>query len=63
MGERLLTHLHRIRQSAPCLGEVRGRGLMTGAEIVEVSGVADHLGARPAASRRAAFKPSACGAA
>lgn len=47
MGERLLTHLHRIRQTAPCLGEVRGRGLMVGAEIVDVSDGADDLGAHP----------------
>lgn len=44
MGERLLTHLRGIKETAPCVGEVRGRGLMLGAEIVDATGETDHLG-------------------
>ncbi|CAG0956345.1 diaminobutyrate-2-oxoglutarate transaminase [Myxococcaceae bacterium] len=47
MGRRLLAHLQRIRQDSPQLGDVRGRGLMVGAEVVDLRAEADRLGARP----------------
>jgi diaminobutyrate-2-oxoglutarate transaminase len=49
MGERLLQHLRDLQGMAPCLGEVRGRGLMVGVEIVDVEVTPDALGAYPAA--------------
>lgn len=47
MGERLLGHLRAI--DSPSIGEVRGRGLMVGVEIVDPDGRGDGTGARPAA--------------
>lgn len=49
MGERLLAHLRRVQQKARCLGDVRGRGLMVGAEIVAPEATPDRLGAHPSA--------------
>jgi diaminobutyrate-2-oxoglutarate transaminase len=34
MGERLMTQLRQIQRDYPCIGQVRGRGLMVGVEIV-----------------------------
>ncbi|HLD64954.1 MAG TPA: aminotransferase class III-fold pyridoxal phosphate-dependent enzyme, partial [Pseudomonas sp.] len=34
MGERLMGQLRRLQRHYPCLGDVRGRGLMVGVEIV-----------------------------
>ncbi|MDD5035268.1 MAG: diaminobutyrate--2-oxoglutarate transaminase [Methylococcaceae bacterium] len=47
MGQRLQAHLHRARSDSPHLGDVRGRGLMIGAEIVDPRAEPDRLGARP----------------
>lgn len=35
LGDRLVDHLREIQQAHPCLGDVRGRGLMVGAEIID----------------------------
>lgn len=35
MGERLLTHAHRLMQKHECIGDVRGLGLMVGVEFVK----------------------------
>jgi diaminobutyrate-2-oxoglutarate transaminase len=35
MGARLLTGLRALQAAHPCLGDVRGRGLMLGAEVVD----------------------------
>ncbi|BAC90164.1 diaminobutyrate--pyruvate transaminase [Gloeobacter violaceus PCC 7421] len=51
MGERLLTHLHQIRSS--WIGEVRGRGLMLGVEIVDPTGEPDYRGIAPHAGAMA----------
>ncbi|HEU4534682.1 MAG TPA: aminotransferase class III-fold pyridoxal phosphate-dependent enzyme, partial [Polyangiaceae bacterium] len=48
MGERLLGHLSTLGRSARCVGDVRGRGLMVGVEIVERDAPPDASGARPA---------------
>jgi diaminobutyrate-2-oxoglutarate transaminase len=47
MGERLMAHLRRIQRESPHVGDVRGRGLMIGAEIVDAQAEPDRLGARP----------------
>jgi diaminobutyrate-2-oxoglutarate transaminase len=44
MGARLRGHLQAIAAELPCLGDVRGRGLMLGAELVDVHGPLDALG-------------------
>ncbi len=48
MGARLERHLLAVRRERPCIGDVRGRGLMLGAEIVAPDGAPDCCGARPA---------------
>lgn len=35
LGERMLTALHGLACGHPCIGEVRGRGLMIGVELVD----------------------------
>lgn len=55
MGDRLLTHLKQIQTEFPCLGDVRGRGLMVGVEVVDVSSSSNAQGsysAHPALARR-----------
>ncbi|HEX2035961.1 MAG TPA: diaminobutyrate--2-oxoglutarate transaminase [Chloroflexota bacterium] len=47
MGERLLRRLRDVQRDTGCIGEVRGRGLMLGVEIVDAEAGADHLGSRP----------------
>jgi diaminobutyrate-2-oxoglutarate transaminase len=47
MGERLSGHLHELQRQYPHLGDIRGRGLMLGVEIVDPAGVADTLGHPP----------------
>lgn len=44
MGERLTAHLREIQKDFPIIGDVRGRGLMIGAEIVDPEGRPDALG-------------------
>jgi diaminobutyrate-2-oxoglutarate transaminase len=48
MGERMMGHLRAIQVELPLVGDVRGRGLMIGAEIVDPEGVCDPLGHPPA---------------
>lgn len=47
MGERLTTHLHHIQSDVTCIGEVRGRGLMVGVEIVNPDGKVNRRGIYP----------------
>jgi diaminobutyrate-2-oxoglutarate transaminase len=60
MGERLLHHLRQLQQEVPALGDVRGRGLMIGVEIVNHLLPADHLGSYPANGELARQIQSAC---
>lgn len=47
MGTRLMNHLHRIEKGSRALGEVRGRGLMIGVEVVDATGSPNRLGCYP----------------
>ncbi len=47
MGNRLKDHLRKIQAANPSIGEVRGRGLMLGVEIVDPTAGPNHLGSRP----------------
>ncbi|MCD1258404.1 diaminobutyrate--2-oxoglutarate transaminase [Paenibacillus athensensis] len=47
-GERLLALLRQVQRGTGCIGEVRGRGLMLGAEIVDKRRDADRLSSYPA---------------
>jgi len=49
LGERLVGRLTRYQAQYPLLGQIRGRGLMIGMEIVDPAAEPDALGARPAA--------------
>jgi len=48
MGQRLRGHLLRLQQDYPQLGDIRGRGLMRGGELVDPTGERDTLGHPPA---------------
>lgn len=48
VGERLCNYLEQTRSAVTCIGQVRGRGLMVGAEIVDSEQNADRLGSFPA---------------
>ncbi|NEX60943.1 diaminobutyrate--2-oxoglutarate transaminase [Noviherbaspirillum galbum] len=48
MGKRLESHLLSLQKDCPLIGNVRGRGLMMGAEIVDPDGKLDSLGHPPA---------------
>ena len=60
MGQRLRSHLKNLQSDYPQLGDIRGRGLMLGVEVVDPSGNADHLGHPPAFGRLASFIQSEC---
>ena len=60
VGERLMRGLRAVRDRQRCVGEVRGRGLMIGVEIVEPDGAPDNLGARPSAPGLARAIHSQC---
>ena len=47
MGDRLKANLQKIQTGTPSVGEVRGRGLMLGVEIVDPAAEANSLGSRP----------------
>lgn len=49
MGARLEGHLRVLQRTRPELGDVRGRGLMVGVEVVDPDGEPDRLGRPPAA--------------
>ncbi|MFC4450354.1 diaminobutyrate--2-oxoglutarate transaminase [Halorussus aquaticus] len=60
MGARLRDHLDAAADRFAAVGDVRGRGLMLGAEMVDASADADALGARPPAPDLAETVQSAC---
>lgn len=48
LGDRLLTHLRQIQKERSCLGDVRGRGLMIGVEVIDPNRQVDRCGSYPA---------------
>lgn len=47
MGDRLISHLRQIQANSRVIGDVRGRGLMVGVEIVNPEAPANHRGIHP----------------
>ncbi|BAN48811.1 aspartate aminotransferase family protein [Metapseudomonas resinovorans] len=60
MGQRLRSHLHSLQADYPHLGDIRGRGLMLGVEVVDPSGTRDVLGHAPAFTKLASFIQNEC---
>lgn len=59
-GEFLQTELKKLSETYPCIGNVRGRGLMIGIEIVDERQPQDRIGAYPADCDLAAAIQKAC---
>ncbi|WP_312934592.1 diaminobutyrate--2-oxoglutarate transaminase family protein [Pseudomonas sp.] len=59
-GERLRQGLLALQQQFPCIGDVRGRGLMIGVELINPEGAVDALGHPPAAGELARAVKRAC---
>lgn len=49
LGDRILGRLRSLQTGQSCIGDVRGRGLMLGVEVVEPGSSTDDAGSRPAA--------------
>ncbi|UNO39589.1 diaminobutyrate--2-oxoglutarate transaminase family protein [Streptomyces sp. MST-110588] len=60
LGARMLARLGGLAAEHDCVGDVRGRGLMIGIEIVDVRATADDAGALPAAPELAAAIQQEC---
>lgn len=60
MGARLSEHLHILQRDFPQLGDIRGRGLMLGVELVDPHGAVDALGHPPAFARLAPLVQREC---
>ncbi|WP_042420354.1 aminotransferase class III-fold pyridoxal phosphate-dependent enzyme, partial [Comamonas aquatica] len=59
-GDFLQAELKKMATEFPCIGNVRGRGLMLGIEIVDESQSPDHMGSLPADAKLAAAIQTAC---
>ncbi|MFD7223799.1 diaminobutyrate--2-oxoglutarate transaminase [Streptomyces sp. NPDC059892] len=60
VGARMSARLEGLRSELPVIGDVRGRGLMIGVEIVDPEGELDSCGAHPVAPETAERVRSAC---
>lgn len=59
-GDFIQAELNKMAQEFPCIGHVRGRGLMIGIEIVDERQAADRMGSLPADAVLAAEIQKAC---
>ncbi len=60
MGARLGEHLRVLQREFPQLGDIRGRGLMLGVELVDPAGAVDGLGHPPAFGQLAPLVQNEC---
>jgi diaminobutyrate-2-oxoglutarate transaminase len=60
MGDRLRSRLESTAETFDCVGDVRGRGLMLGVEIVDPKAEPDDLGSYPTDADRASAIRTAC---
>lgn len=60
MGRRLSSYLHELQEDYACIGDVRGRGLMLGMEIVDPSEARDKQGRPRADGAMASALQQAC---
>ncbi|MER5636858.1 diaminobutyrate--2-oxoglutarate transaminase [Kitasatospora sp. NPDC002227] len=60
LGERITARLREAQRRLPVIGDVRGRGLMLGVELVDPSAEPDSCGAHPADPRLAVRVREAC---
>ena len=60
VGGRIMSRLRALRAALPAIGDVRGRGLMIGVELVDTAGEPDRRGALPAAPELAVRVRAAC---
>lgn len=60
MGERLSNHLRTLQRDYPQMGDIRGRGLMLGVELVDPRGAVDNLGHPPAFTALASRVQAEC---
>lgn len=60
LGQHLRNRLNELKLHVNCIGDVRGRGLMVGVEIVNPSGELDRLGHYPAYTRLASQIQQEC---
>ncbi|MFC0332022.1 aspartate aminotransferase family protein [Paenibacillus sepulcri] len=59
-GKQLMSRLNGLKEQAACIGDVRGRGLMVGVEVVNENGGLDQLGHYPAYPRLASRIQQEC---
>ena len=59
-GDFLQAELKNLAKEFPCIGNVRGKGLMIGIEIVDETKQADHMGLFPGDSKLSAAIQTAC---
>ncbi|MDH6575273.1 diaminobutyrate--2-oxoglutarate transaminase family protein [Kitasatospora sp. MAP5-34] len=60
LGTRIIDRLNGLKERLPVIGDVRGRGLMLGVELVDPSGEPDSCGAHPADPQLAVRVRAAC---
>lgn len=59
-GDLALSMLQELKLRHPCIGDIRGKGLLIGLEIVDVDGKADDFGVKPGDHKRVQQIKKAC---